>query len=279
MVTIAVTAEAADEPRVAVSPETVKKLVALGAKVKVQAGAGARSRFSDDALRAQGAEIAPTAAEALRDADILLKVRRPTPDEIAALKPGAIVVAMLDPFDDRAGAPGAGGWQRFAFHHGVHAAHHARAVDGRAVEPGEPRRLQGRHRCRRHVPAGDADDDDGGRHGSGGQGFHHGRWRRRTAGDRHGAPARRAGDGHRRAPRHQGAGGLAGRQVRRRRGRGVQAGADGSRLRQADVGRVSEEAGRARRDPHQEPGHRHHHRAHPWPSGAAADHAAPWSRA
>jgi NAD(P) transhydrogenase subunit alpha len=102
MVTIAVTAEAADEPRVAVSPETVKKLVALGAKVKVEAGAGARSRFSDEALRAQGAEIAPTAVEALRDADILLKVRRPAAAELAGLKPGALVIAMLDPYGDRA---------------------------------------------------------------------------------------------------------------------------------------------------------------------------------
>jgi H+-translocating NAD(P) transhydrogenase subunit alpha len=102
MVTIAVTAEPADEPRVAVSPETVKKLVALGAKVKVEAGAGARSRFSDDALRAQGAEIAPTAAEALRDADILLRVRRPAAADLAGLKPGALVIAMLDPYGDRA---------------------------------------------------------------------------------------------------------------------------------------------------------------------------------
>jgi NAD(P) transhydrogenase subunit alpha len=102
MVTIAVTAEAADEPRVAVSPETVKKLVALGAKVKVEAGAGARSRFSDEALRAQGAEIAPTAADALRDADILLKVRRPAAADLAGLKPGALVIAMLDPYGDRA---------------------------------------------------------------------------------------------------------------------------------------------------------------------------------
>jgi NAD(P) transhydrogenase subunit alpha len=102
MVTIAVTAEAADEPRVAVSPETVKKLVALGAKVKVEAGAGARSRFSDETLRAQGAEIAPTAADALRDADILLKVRRPAAADLAGLKPGALVIAMLDPYGDRA---------------------------------------------------------------------------------------------------------------------------------------------------------------------------------
>ena len=102
MVTIAVTAEGADEPRVAVSPETVKKLVALGARVKVVAGAGARSRFSDEALKAQGAEIVASAADALGDADILLKVRRPSADEVKALKPGALVAAMLDPYGDRA---------------------------------------------------------------------------------------------------------------------------------------------------------------------------------
>jgi H+-translocating NAD(P) transhydrogenase subunit alpha len=102
MVTIAVTAEGADEPRVAVSPETVKKLVALGATVKVQAGAGARSRFADAALAAQGATITATAAEALNGADILLKVRRPELSEIAALKPNAIVVAMADPYGERA---------------------------------------------------------------------------------------------------------------------------------------------------------------------------------
>src|SRR4029079_15886246 len=65
-------------------------------------GAGVRSRFSDEVLRAQGAEIAPTAADALRDADILLKVRRPGPAEMQALKPGALVIAMLDPYGDRA---------------------------------------------------------------------------------------------------------------------------------------------------------------------------------
>jgi proton-translocating NAD(P)+ transhydrogenase subunit alpha len=103
MVTIAVTAEGTDEPRVAVSPETTKKLTALGAHVKVEAGAGQRSRFSDEALKAQGAEIVASAADALRDADILLKVRRPSADEVKALKPGALVVAMLDPYGDRAG--------------------------------------------------------------------------------------------------------------------------------------------------------------------------------
>jgi NAD(P) transhydrogenase subunit alpha len=103
MVTIAVTAERDGEPRVAVSPETVKKLTALGLLVRVQKGAGSASRFSDALLAAQGAEIAPTAGEALGGADVFLKVRRPTPDEVKALKPGAIVAAMLSPYDDRAG--------------------------------------------------------------------------------------------------------------------------------------------------------------------------------
>lgn len=99
MVTIAVTQEKDDEPRVAVSPETVKKLVGLGCTVKVQSGAGQRSHFSDDKLQAAGAEIVSDAATALSGADLLLKVRRPETSEIAGLKQGAIVAAILDPFD------------------------------------------------------------------------------------------------------------------------------------------------------------------------------------
>ena len=102
MVTIAVTAEGPDEPRFAVSPETVKKFTALGAKVRVQSGAGLRSRFSDEALTAAGAEIAGSAADTLAGADILLKVRRPAADELRQLKQGAIAAAILDPYD-RAG--------------------------------------------------------------------------------------------------------------------------------------------------------------------------------
>lgn len=102
MVTIAVTAEGPDEPRFAVSPETVKKLAALGAKVRVQAGAGQRSRFSDEALAAAGAEIVGSASAALAGADILLKVRRPAADELGQLKQGALAAAILDPYD-RAG--------------------------------------------------------------------------------------------------------------------------------------------------------------------------------
>jgi NAD(P) transhydrogenase subunit alpha len=101
MVTIAVTAEEASEPRVALSPETAKKFAGLGCTVNVQTGAGSRARFSDEAYTAAGATVKATAAEALAGADILLKVRRPSVDEVKALKPGALVVAILNSYDDR----------------------------------------------------------------------------------------------------------------------------------------------------------------------------------
>jgi H+-translocating NAD(P) transhydrogenase subunit alpha len=102
MVTIAVTSEPADEPRVAVSPDTVKKFANLGAVIRIEQGAGLRSRFSDDAYRAAGAEIAGR-AEALSGADILLTVRRPAADDIRSLKAGAIVAGMIDPYGAREG--------------------------------------------------------------------------------------------------------------------------------------------------------------------------------
>lgn len=103
MVTIAVTPEEAGETRVALSPETAKKLVALGATVRISRGAGSRSRFSDAAYQAAGAAVTASPSEAIAGADILLKVRRPGTDEVKALKPGGLAVAMLNPFDDRAG--------------------------------------------------------------------------------------------------------------------------------------------------------------------------------
>ena len=72
---------------------------------------------------------------------------------------------------------------------------------------------------------------------------------------------------------------IARRQVRRRRGRGVQAGRDRRRLRQGDVGGVPGQAGGARRRAHRQAGHRHHHGADPGPPGAEAGHAARWSSA
>jgi len=96
---IGVPAETASgETRVAATPETAKKLVAQGHTVRVQAGAGVRASVTDDAYRAAGAEIAPDAAAAF-GAEMVLKVRSPAPAEIALMKPGAVLIGMLEPFN------------------------------------------------------------------------------------------------------------------------------------------------------------------------------------
>ena len=113
MVTVAVTAEGESEPRVAVSPETVKKLIGLGCAVKVQAGAGKRSRFSDEAYQAAGATIANGGVA--DGADILLKVRRPSEAEMKALAPEGFAASLVYPFDDRAGLDTLGATGRTLF--------------------------------------------------------------------------------------------------------------------------------------------------------------------
>ena len=87
------------ETRVAASAETVKKLVALGATIAVQSGAGTQSGMTDDDFAAAGATIAKTAKDALKDAEIVLKVRRPSSAEIKLIKKGALVLAIMDPYD------------------------------------------------------------------------------------------------------------------------------------------------------------------------------------
>jgi NAD(P) transhydrogenase subunit alpha len=87
--------EHAVEPRVAATPETVRKYAALGASVAVEAGAGAGAGVSDQQYRDAGAEVTESAADALRDADLVLKVRRP--DDVVGYKRGAAVVALMDP--------------------------------------------------------------------------------------------------------------------------------------------------------------------------------------
>jgi NAD(P) transhydrogenase subunit alpha len=96
---IAVAREAgAGEARVAATPETVKRLKALGAAVVVQSGAGASSGMLDVEYEAAGATIAGTIQETVGDADVVLKVRRPTEAEVKHYKRGALVIAMMDPF-------------------------------------------------------------------------------------------------------------------------------------------------------------------------------------
>ena len=100
---IAIPAELdANEPRVAATPDTVKRLVALGNAVTVESGAGKRAGFPDGDFSAAGARIANGAKDALSDADIVLKVRRPGKPELSAYKPGAILIGILDPYGNDA---------------------------------------------------------------------------------------------------------------------------------------------------------------------------------
>ena len=90
------------ESRVAATPETVKKFIALGAEVSVQSGAGVASRIPDAEYAAAGATIAASAADAVGDADIVLKVRRPLAEELPNYKRGALIVATMDPYGHEA---------------------------------------------------------------------------------------------------------------------------------------------------------------------------------
>ncbi|CAN7188005.1 Re/Si-specific NAD(P)(+) transhydrogenase subunit alpha [Variovorax paradoxus] len=95
----------AGETRVAVTPETVKKLAASGHTVRVQSGAGIAASVTDAAYEAAGAEIVNM--NAAFAADMVLKVRTPSDAETALMKPGTVVIGMLNPFD-------AAGLQRLA---------------------------------------------------------------------------------------------------------------------------------------------------------------------
>src|SRR5215212_6260168 len=99
---VAIPAETAPEPRVAATPDTVKKMKAIGADIVVQSGAGMKSGMLDADYEAAGASIAPSAADAVKDADVVLKVRRPTEAEAAAYKSGALVLAIMDPYGNEA---------------------------------------------------------------------------------------------------------------------------------------------------------------------------------
>jgi H+-translocating NAD(P) transhydrogenase subunit alpha len=85
------------ERRVAASPDTAKRLIGMGHEVVVEAGAGDGAAFPDAAYTAVGATIAGSQAEALGSADVILKVQRPEPQEVSAMKRGAVLIAMLSP--------------------------------------------------------------------------------------------------------------------------------------------------------------------------------------
>jgi len=85
------------ETRVAVTPETARKLKALGHTVRVQSGAGLAASATDEAFVAAGAEI--TDAAGALGCDLVLKVRSPFDNELALMRPGSTLVGMLNPFD------------------------------------------------------------------------------------------------------------------------------------------------------------------------------------
>ena len=94
----------AHELRVAVTPDTVKKFIGLGAEVAIETGAGLGSSYTDEAYAAAGAKVVADEAAAIGEADIVLKVQRPLsaaeggPDELALLKRGAMLVGILAPY-------------------------------------------------------------------------------------------------------------------------------------------------------------------------------------
>jgi NAD(P) transhydrogenase subunit alpha len=88
---------AASETRVAVTPETAKKLKAQGHQLRVQSGAGVAASATDEAYAAAGAEITDRAGAL--SCDLVLKVRSPDPDELSLMKSGAALVGLLNPFD------------------------------------------------------------------------------------------------------------------------------------------------------------------------------------
>lgn len=102
-ITVAVASETATgERRVAITPETCKKLVTLGAHVRVQCGAGLPAGFTDDAYAAAGAQLAGDTVSTLGDADLVLCVQPPPAATLAQLKQGATLVGMLAPQADAA---------------------------------------------------------------------------------------------------------------------------------------------------------------------------------
>jgi NAD(P) transhydrogenase subunit alpha len=97
---IAVAAETdAGEPRVAAVPDTVKKMIGLGAEVAVMPGAGVKSGVLDSDYTAAGATVS---ADALNGADVVLQVRRPSASELPRMKKGALVLGIMDPYGNDA---------------------------------------------------------------------------------------------------------------------------------------------------------------------------------
>src|ERR1700757_4237284 len=87
------------EDRVAATPETVKKMKALGADVAVEPGAGIKSGIPDAEFTSAGASVS---ADAVNSADVVLRVRRPNATDLSGCKRGALIIAIMDPYGKEA---------------------------------------------------------------------------------------------------------------------------------------------------------------------------------
>ena len=88
------------EYRIPITPTHAKKLCAMGAELEVEAGMGAGSGFTDAEYSAVGATISQDRNAMFGNADLLLRLRKPEPDEIRLMKRGAIHISYLDPFNE-----------------------------------------------------------------------------------------------------------------------------------------------------------------------------------
>jgi NAD(P) transhydrogenase subunit alpha len=89
------------ETRVAASPETVKKFIVAGFAVSVQSGAGTASSFSDEDYKTAGAQITADAKELYAGADLVLKVKKPSPEEIKIIKKDTVLISTMDARTDK----------------------------------------------------------------------------------------------------------------------------------------------------------------------------------
>ena len=92
--------ESESEFRVSASPDSVKKMVELGISVNIQTTAGQNSNFSDESYKANGAKIFNNISE-ISNADIIIKVNKPTDDEISSMKEGSLFIGSLDPYNSK----------------------------------------------------------------------------------------------------------------------------------------------------------------------------------
>ena len=139
----------ANEGRVGASADTVKRLKGLGFDVIVEAGAGSPSRITDDEYAKAGAVIGK--ASDAGKADIVLKVRRPTTAELKGYKTGAAVLAIMDPYGNEAALAAMAKAGVTAFAMELMPRITRAQVDGRAVQPGQSRRLPGCDRRGRRI--------------------------------------------------------------------------------------------------------------------------------